>query len=958
MDLKTIYSKTGKGVLEIKNKGGKLSRELVRVLTLIDGKSSVADLAVKAKLSDAEVSRCIRQLEEGGYIKEFAALSGGISTVPPADTSYVDDLDFTQSLPPGKKIYQSSLTEMRAREEAERMRAEAEARRKREEEERKKKEAAAQAAREEAARLAKIEAERKAKEAAALKMREETERKARRQAEEMARTTRDLSKVLEAERKALEAKAKEEAERKAREAAEQAARDEVERKKREEDDRRRREEEERRRREEEERRRREEQARKQREEAERKRREEEERRKREEEERRRREEEERMRREEEERKRREEEERRRREEEERKRREEEERLRREEEERRRREEEERRRREEEERRRREEEEARRREEDRRRAEEDRRRAEEDARRHEEERRRREEDVPFPAVEVQEIDLPPVGEPASVDFMAEFERQQEALRKRAEEEARQQFEAEQARLAMERAQREEEARLEAERRAAEEAEIRARMQREEEERRARERRREEEYQRKIQEEEERKKREAEEKRRAEEARIEADRRAREEELARKRKAAEEAERKRRELEALKRQGKVRSPIDRFKGVAIGLAIVIGLALAVIEFMPLSGYIPAIEKLASGHIKEPVSIQSVRMSALSGFDLTLESVAIGTTQDVKIAKVRLSPELASLFGEVKVVREVEVEGVNMEEQVLQRLPGWLDAALADKSVQIGRLVLRGAKVGMRDIALPALNVHMQLRPDGTIARTDIATVDNKLTVEIVPKDGRMDVSISGKGWTPPIGPPVEFTDFAAKGVASTEALELAEFDARLYGGAVKGSARVSWSGGWRADGDFEFARIQTESLLAAFTKDARSSGEAEGKGRFALQSDRLAILFDAPRVETSFLVRRGNLDGVDLVRALQVGRQGTQGGSTKFEELSGSLLIANGRYQYRNVRLAAGILNASGSFDIAPDQDVSGRVHVELRSQAQRLQNSLNVTGNLRAVVLRP
>jgi hypothetical protein len=40
------------------------------------------------------------------------------------------------------------------------------------------------------------------------------------------------------------------------------------------------------------------------------------------------------------------------------------------------------------------------------------------------------------------------------------------------------------------------------------------------------------------------------------------------------------------------------------------------------------------------------------------------------------------------------------------------------------------------------------------------------------------------------------------------------------------------------------------------------------------------------------------------------------------------------------------------------DIAPDQDVAGRVNVELRSQAQAMRQNLNVTGTLRAIVLRP
>jgi hypothetical protein len=167
MDKKTIYSKTGKGVLEIKSKAGKLARDLVRVLTLIDGKSNVAELISKSRLSDADMNRSLSQLSNGGYIKEFSATSSSASGTSSA-SSYVDDLDFTSSLGPGKNPYQSAQTEFRQRESADRVRAEQEARKKREEEERLKKEQALRQARDEAARLAKVEAERKAKEAAAL----------------------------------------------------------------------------------------------------------------------------------------------------------------------------------------------------------------------------------------------------------------------------------------------------------------------------------------------------------------------------------------------------------------------------------------------------------------------------------------------------------------------------------------------------------------------------------------------------------------------------------------------------------------------------------------------------------------------------------------------------------------------------------------------------------------------
>ena len=69
MDNKTIYSKTGKGVLEIKNKAGKLPKDLVKVLTLIDGKSTVADLMSRSKLGDADMNKALGDLTTGGYIK-------------------------------------------------------------------------------------------------------------------------------------------------------------------------------------------------------------------------------------------------------------------------------------------------------------------------------------------------------------------------------------------------------------------------------------------------------------------------------------------------------------------------------------------------------------------------------------------------------------------------------------------------------------------------------------------------------------------------------------------------------------------------------------------------------------------------------------------------------------------------------------------------------------------------
>ena len=114
-----------------------------------------------------------------------------------------------------------------------------------------------------------------------------------------------------------------------------------------------------------------------------------------------------------------------------------------------------------------------------------------------------------------------------------------------------------------------------------------------------------------------------------------------------------------------------------------------------------------------------------------------------------------------------------------------------------------------------------------------------------------------------------------------------------------------------------------------------------------------------LIDSPRVDGNFDIKKGDLDGVDLVRALQSGGRGvTQGGATRFEEINGTLALASGRYQYRNMKLSSGLLSAAGAFEVSPSKDVSGRISIELRSQAAQIRGNFIVDGDLKAVVLRP
>jgi hypothetical protein len=273
MNPSAIYSKSGKGVQEAAGKTNQLSRADRAVLSAIDGRTTLADVAEKVgKSFDAAFEKLIDSLDKGGFIRQVTPGSAAPAPRPgvkpaakPAPSGSMgdaSDLDFTTALsmpkgkappppqappratppppkhsvtippPPPPSAAERALAEKvakeqqdafaKAREEAERkaqaerdrLKAETEAMMRGDAEAnlRAKAEAKVKAAREAAVKAA---AEAKAKaEAEAKKAREEAER-IRREAEEKARREREeLERKLEEERRA-----REEAERKAKEDA-------------------------------------------------------------------------------------------------------------------------------------------------------------------------------------------------------------------------------------------------------------------------------------------------------------------------------------------------------------------------------------------------------------------------------------------------------------------------------------------------------------------------------------------------------------------------------------------------------------------------------------------------------------------------------------------------------------------------------------------------------------------
>src|SRR5512147_756017 len=93
MHPQTVFTKTAKGVLEIRNKTIRLPRDLGAVFISVDGKSTVADLVRKSGVDEAKFHEALDKLVSDGYIKIFSTPAAAPSAAEPQTEGF--DLDFT-----------------------------------------------------------------------------------------------------------------------------------------------------------------------------------------------------------------------------------------------------------------------------------------------------------------------------------------------------------------------------------------------------------------------------------------------------------------------------------------------------------------------------------------------------------------------------------------------------------------------------------------------------------------------------------------------------------------------------------------------------------------------------------------------------------------------------------------------------------------------------------------------
>ncbi len=393
----------------------------------------------------------------------------------------------------------------------------------------------------------------------------------------------------------------------------------------------------------------------------------------------------------------------------------------------------------------------------------------------------------------------------------------------------------------------------------------------------------------------------------------------------------------------------------KRLGIVVFVLVLLMGAVPFFLSVEDYRPQIEQLLSERIKEPVRLKSLRLAGLPLPHLIIEGVEIGKA-DVKVGRIKVTPDLLSLLGDIKVIRSVDVSGLLINQNALDRMPLWVasdpKAKPAGFTVLVRSISLDNAMLKLEKTTFGPFDALVSISSNGQPERADITARDGKFKLAIKPAGEKFNIEIQAKDWRLPGGPPIHFTELQVKGVATPEGANLAEIKAKLYGGTIEGRMTLGWKKGLQLKGDYAVSNVELRELVPMFSPKTQVSGRLTAKPVFSANAPNAEQLKNTLKLDTPFDIRDGVLQGIDIQKAASSLFTRDSGGQTRFDTLSGHFAMDRNTQRMTSLKVSSGSLAADGNVTIAPNKALSGRINAQVSvAGVAAAKVPLNISGTV-------
>ena len=404
-------------------------------------------------------------------------------------------------------------------------------------------------------------------------------------------------------------------------------------------------------------------------------------------------------------------------------------------------------------------------------------------------------------------------------------------------------------------------------------------------------------------------------------------------------------------AAKKRGK---PLPWGKAVAGLFALLLLSAFLLPYVWPMQEYVNKIEQKLSAQLQQPVQVGNLHVTLLPQPKLELQDVAVGGNKELMAHKVTLFFDFATLLSESKVISSAEIDDLILNSQAFEASLPLLQKAGMNAGYPLARMTLQRARISGVNLGLPIANGVVDFDGQGHILKAVLRSEDGKQRMEIQPLQSRWQIALSIKEGSLPMLPDIIFKELNVNGEVNADAANFHEIDGDVYGGHLAGSARLTWQNGWQMQG-----RLNVKALdLHAALPQIGVAGELDGDVNFILRGTQPQLMAKAPHLDGKLVIKKGLINKIDMVEiATMQYRQGTPGGRTSFDELSGTLLVDRNSQHLRQIKISAGVMSANGYIDVAPDKKLAGRLNVDLKMRAEMGSVPLSLSGTLSEPVWR-
>lgn len=395
---------------------------------------------------------------------------------------------------------------------------------------------------------------------------------------------------------------------------------------------------------------------------------------------------------------------------------------------------------------------------------------------------------------------------------------------------------------------------------------------------------------------------------------------------------------------------RKPMPWGKWLAGFVALLVVALFVVPLVLPTQGYVTSIEQALSAKLQQPVHIGHLEGRILPTPRLVLSDISIGETKPVQVRQAQVNFAFSALFGQVKAIAGLDLDGVQIKGEALPQVSSWLQQVAGDHQYPVARIILSKGVLDADGMQFSDVDGELNFERSGTLSLAKLNAGGHKLALEIrAAPEQKFALTVTLRDSALPLFPDWLFEELKATGELSRDELRIRDLDGRIMGGALSGEVRINWRSGWRVQGALAVKSITLQNINKLL------GGDLDGTARFQMQTPKLAKLAEAAVLNGVFSVKKGIINGVDIVETARLrSRESLPGGRTHFNELSGELSYADGSYQFRQLKINDSVVKAVGALAVSR-QELSGNISADLTMRAGSV--ALQVGGTIASPSLR-